>query len=125
MTWLGRAWRAEPVALREAVDVLIGALIAWAVGFEVVHWTPSQIALVLALWRAAMGVASIILRALVTPNGSAAAAASEAAAHATVAERDRVASYLGNEAAKDRAARRPRRPLQPGAMVPPAGPGGE
>ncbi len=60
----------EPVAVGAAVVGTTQALLAVLLGFDVVHWTSSQVALVLALVTALAGLVAVVVRSRVTPVAS-------------------------------------------------------
>lgn len=57
----------EPVAIGAAIQVLISAAIALAVGFGWVSWSTDQIALILGVYAAAQLVVGAVQRSKVTP----------------------------------------------------------
>ena len=61
----------EPVAITGALTGVVNAVIALLVGFEVVHWTATQIGLVVGLWNAVVAVVLVlVVRSKVTPIDS-------------------------------------------------------
>jgi len=57
----------EPVAVGGALQVLISALIALALGFGWVAWSTDQVALILAVYAAAQVAIAAAQRSKVTP----------------------------------------------------------
>lgn len=57
----------EPVAIGGAVQVLLSALIALALGFGWVNWTDEQVALILGVYAAVQVVIAAVQRSKVTP----------------------------------------------------------
>ena len=57
----------EPVAVGATIIGAVQALVAVLVGFEIVHWSEGQVALVLALVTALAGVVAVGVRSRVSP----------------------------------------------------------
>lgn len=57
----------EPVAISGAVQALISALIALALLFGWVSWTPEQVGGILAVYTALVAVLTAVTRSKVTP----------------------------------------------------------
>lgn len=57
----------EPVAIGAAIQVLLTAVIALAVGFGWVSWSTDQIALILGVYAAVQLVVGAVQRSKVTP----------------------------------------------------------
>lgn len=52
----GTLWRANPVALAEALKLFVGNLLAALIFFEIIEWTPEQVAAMLAVVNSTMGI---------------------------------------------------------------------
>ncbi len=57
----------EPVAIIAGLTQIVSAIIALALGFEWVDWTPEQVGLVLGVWAAITAFALLFARSKVTP----------------------------------------------------------
>jgi hypothetical protein len=52
----GQLWRARPVALAEAIKLFVGNLLAALIFFQIIDWTPGQVAALLALVNSTLGI---------------------------------------------------------------------
>ncbi len=59
--------KTEPVAIVGGLTQIVTAVIALALGFEWVDWTPEQTGLVLGVWAAITAFALLFVRSKVTP----------------------------------------------------------
>lgn len=59
----------EPVAVAAAFDGIVKAVLAVLIGFEAVHWSEAQTALVLGLETAVVAFVMLLVRSSVTPTG--------------------------------------------------------
>lgn len=57
----------EPVAVGGAIQALLAAVIALAIGFEWVNWTEEQVGLILGAYTALSLVVTSVQRSKVTP----------------------------------------------------------
>lgn len=58
----------EPVAIVAGLTQIVSAVIALALGFQWVDWTPEQVGLVLGVWAAVTTFALLFARSKVTPT---------------------------------------------------------
>ena len=58
----------EPVVIVGGLTQIVSAVIALALGFGWVSWTPEQTGLVLGVWAAVTAFALLVVRANVTPT---------------------------------------------------------
>lgn len=60
--------KSEPVAIVGGLTQIVSAVIALALGFQWVSWTPEQTGLVLGVWAAVTAFALLFARSKVTPT---------------------------------------------------------
>lgn len=61
--------RREPVAVAASFDGIVKAVVAVLIGFNVINWSDTQTALVIALETAVVGFIMLLVRGSVTPTG--------------------------------------------------------